>query len=214
MIFFALQNGDAPLHIASAMGRKKLTKILLASGSRTNSRNHQNETPMDISVRKGFNEITELLKNPPVIVSPIQRDEMRASKYKSASSGPSSNNSKGKIIKRNKEKSDHSDKKSGGGSSGGHGPSHRQHSRDNNKGSRKSGDSKNSQSKSHGNNTDVVPNWSPYGCHYHPNPEAFPPPKIDSLPQEPLRSGELYYLDLAGNIHKVSYLNKNLKKNV
>ncbi|KAL3273594.1 hypothetical protein HHI36_015026 [Cryptolaemus montrouzieri] len=44
--------------------------------------------------------------------------------------------------------------------------------------------------------------WSPYGCHYYPDPEAFPSPRLDSLPQEPLKKGEQYYLDLAGNIRK------------
>ncbi|KAL1498042.1 hypothetical protein ABEB36_008902 [Hypothenemus hampei] len=44
--------------------------------------------------------------------------------------------------------------------------------------------------------------WSPYGCHYYPDPEAFPSPNLDSLPPEPLKKGEQYYLDLAGNICK------------
>ncbi|XP_030758799.1 ankyrin repeat domain-containing protein 6 [Sitophilus oryzae] len=44
--------------------------------------------------------------------------------------------------------------------------------------------------------------WSPYGCHYYPDPEAFPSPNLDSLPSEPLKKGEQYYLDLAGNIRK------------
>lgn len=44
--------------------------------------------------------------------------------------------------------------------------------------------------------------WSPYGCHYYPDPEAFPSPRLDSLPHEPLKRGEQYYLDLAGNICK------------
>lgn len=41
--------------------------------------------------------------------------------------------------------------------------------------------------------------WSPYGCHYFPDSKNFPAPRLDSLPQEPLRKGEQYYLDLAGN---------------
>lgn len=46
--------------------------------------------------------------------------------------------------------------------------------------------------------------WSPYGCHYYPDPKTFPKPRLDSLPHEPLKKGEQYYLDLAGNIKKVS----------
>lgn len=45
-------------------------------------------------------------------------------------------------------------------------------------------------------------NWSPYGCHYFPDPRSFPPPNLESLPKEPLKSGEQYFLDLAGNIQK------------
>lgn len=45
-------------------------------------------------------------------------------------------------------------------------------------------------------------NFSPYGCHYYPDPEAFPSPRLDSLPTEPLKTGEQYYSDLAGNIKK------------
>ncbi|CAH1116080.1 unnamed protein product [Phaedon cochleariae] len=44
--------------------------------------------------------------------------------------------------------------------------------------------------------------WSPYGCHYFPDSKNFPSPKLDSLPNEPLKKGEQYYLDLAGNICK------------
>jgi hypothetical protein len=49
--------------------------------------------------------------------------------------------------------------------------------------------------------------WSPYGCHYYPDPQAFPQPNLDSLPHEPLKRGEQYYLDLAGNICKVNLHN-------
>ncbi|KAI8038614.1 hypothetical protein M5D96_008522 [Drosophila gunungcola] len=45
-------------------------------------------------------------------------------------------------------------------------------------------------------------NWSPYGCHYFPDPRAFPSPKLETLPKEPLKAGEQYFLDLAGHIHK------------
>ncbi|RZF38203.1 hypothetical protein LSTR_LSTR005564 [Laodelphax striatellus] len=44
--------------------------------------------------------------------------------------------------------------------------------------------------------------WSPYGCHYYPDPKDFPQPNLDSLPNEPLKKGEQYFLDLAGNICK------------
>lgn len=46
------------------------------------------------------------------------------------------------------------------------------------------------------------PKWSPYGCHYYPDMDEFPEPNVESLPQEPLKAGEQYFLDLAGNIKK------------
>jgi hypothetical protein len=44
--------------------------------------------------------------------------------------------------------------------------------------------------------------FSPYGCHYFPDPRNFPSPKLETLPKEPLSAGEQYFLDLAGNIKK------------
>ncbi|XP_054740662.1 ankyrin repeat domain-containing protein 11 [Anastrepha obliqua] len=52
--------------------------------------------------------------------------------------------------------------------------------------------------KSHSNEV----SWSPYGCHYFPDMRAFPSPKLETLPKEPLKRGEQYYLDLAGHIRK------------
>ena len=46
------------------------------------------------------------------------------------------------------------------------------------------------------------PNWSPYGCHYYPDPADFPDPDPGSLPDDPLRPGEQYFLDLGGKIRK------------
>jgi hypothetical protein len=52
------------------------------------------------------------------------------------------------------------------------------------------------------------PNWSPYGCHYYPDPTEFPEPNTSSLPEAPLEKGEQYFLDLAGNIKKVNIRHK------
>ena len=43
---------------------------------------------------------------------------------------------------------------------------------------------------------------SPYGCPQSPDLSEFPALKIDSLPKDPLKKGEQYYIDLAGNIRK------------
>uniref|UniRef100_T1KHB9 Uncharacterized protein n=2 Tax=Tetranychus urticae TaxID=32264 RepID=T1KHB9_TETUR len=47
-----------------------------------------------------------------------------------------------------------------------------------------------------------IPYHSPYGCPMLPDAKEFPQPRINSLPTEPLRKGEQYYIDLAGNIRK------------
>lgn len=67
---------------------------------------------------------------------------------------------------------------------------------------KKDGKDKNKKKKNvHFENTPKV-HWSPYGCHYYPDPKFFPEPKLASLPTEPLQKGEQYFLDLAGNIKK------------
>ena len=50
------------MHIAAAMGRKKLTKILVEAGTDTNIRNKQNETALDIAVRKHLSDIVTILE--------------------------------------------------------------------------------------------------------------------------------------------------------
>lgn len=59
-----------------------------------------------------------------------------------------------------------------------------------------------SNDKNHEHKNDESKIWSPYGCHYFPDPRSFPAPKLETLPKEPLQYGEQYYLDLAGNIRK------------
>ena len=53
------------------MGRKKLTKILVESGTDTNIRNKQSETACDIALRKNLSEIVNILRSN-VIERPLQ----------------------------------------------------------------------------------------------------------------------------------------------
>ena len=69
------QNGDTALHIAAAMGRRKLTKILLESGCDRDSKNKQSETALDISRRKNLVDIMVILQNPPPILSQHERED-------------------------------------------------------------------------------------------------------------------------------------------
>ena len=75
MMQFLFQNGDTALHIAAAMGRRKLTKILLESGCDKDAKNKQNETAMDISRRKELAEIVSILQNPPPVLSEKDRED-------------------------------------------------------------------------------------------------------------------------------------------
>lgn len=154
-------NGDTALHIACAMGRRKLTRILLQADSSTSlkMKNAQSETARDIAVRKKLTEIIEILDSPPPPVQAGPADERERS-----SSSSRHNKKDDKHKKRSKE------------SAGPQGPQSQQ--------------------------TENAKNWSPYGCHYFPDPRTFPSPKLETLPKEPLSSGEQYYLDLAGNIRK------------
>ena len=56
------QNGDCPVHISSAMGRRKLTKILLEANPDLTIRNQQKETPEEIAVRKEHTDSANILR--------------------------------------------------------------------------------------------------------------------------------------------------------
>lgn len=49
------------MHIAAAMGRRKLTRILLEAGCDRSLRNKQGETAKDIARRKNHTEILEII---------------------------------------------------------------------------------------------------------------------------------------------------------
>lgn len=136
------------------MGRRKLTRILLAAGSSLKIQNAQNEAARDIAVRKKLSEILEILDAP---VDETQRDRSSSS------------------SRQQKERKE---------------PPHHK------------GKDGTPKTPKHGK-YDVNPkNWSPYGCHYFPDPRSFPSPRLETLPKEPLGTGEQYFLDLAGNIRK------------
>ena len=61
----SFQNGDTPLHIAAAMGRRKLVRIILESSPDTKILNQQKESSIDIAGRKSHQDIQEIIRNPP-----------------------------------------------------------------------------------------------------------------------------------------------------
>lgn len=169
-------NYDTPLHIACAMGRRKLTRILyeVCRTSALLLRNAQGETPRDISLRKNLKPIIEILNSPPTIVKATNNDV----------DGPATT-----TTKPTKTKNQHR-------SSSGSG---RNYTSDSDKIQPKKCIHNQNLSESNAENSKI---WSPYGCHYFPDPRTFPAPKLETFPKEPLKRGEQYYLDLAGNIRK------------
>lgn len=136
-------NHDTPLHLACALGKRKLTKLLVEAGA-LQFRNNQHETARDIAKRKNLHEILEIIDS--------QADKLDK-----------------KLIRESLRKSKSSTNK--------HCLPH------------------NSRNK----HSEIT---SPYGCHFYPDTRSFPRPKLQTLPKEPLLKGEIYYMDLAGNIRK------------
>lgn len=142
------------MHIAVAMGRRKLTRILIEAGCDKTIKNAQGETAQDIAIRKNLSEILSILENTKQSKSP-HRD-------RSSSSSARRHHHLSKDESKRKSRRDKGTDKVDG----------------------------------------ETRYWSPYGCHYSPDPKDFPSPKLETLPKEPLQKGEQYYLDLAGNIRK------------
>lgn len=63
LIFCDFQNGDTALHIAAAMGRRKLTRVLLESGCDRGMKNKQNETAVEIAARKNLQDVVQILQS-------------------------------------------------------------------------------------------------------------------------------------------------------
>lgn len=167
-------NSDTALHISSAMGRRKLTRILISAAGALEIKNSQGETPRDIAVRKNLPEIINILDSAPPSLEEVLRD-------RSSSGSRNRSASKTEVNGKKSKKEVQIDCNKGGGSK-----------------SKKKQTTKDAITCADGNQT----NWSPYGCHFFPDPRTFPSPKLETLPKEPLETGEQYYLDLAGNIRK------------
>ncbi|XP_077302728.1 ankyrin repeat domain containing protein 6 diego [Arctopsyche grandis] len=169
------KNGDTALHIAAAMGRRKLTRILLEAGCSKSLKNKQNETAKDIAIRKELHEIVDILNMP---TTKTRKEAKKRDK-----------SNRDKSVERVLDTPDGADKSS----------KKKSKEKDLNQSPSKPKDKKRVKNVHFETN---AKHWSPYGCHYYPDPRNFPKPKLDSLPKEPLKKGEQYFLDLAGNICK------------
>ncbi|XP_064081374.1 uncharacterized protein LOC135197985 isoform X1 [Macrobrachium nipponense] len=185
------KNGDTALHIAAAMGRRKLTRILLESAADQTVKNKQNETPGDIARRKEFDQILEILKNPPPIVTVEERLRMEQEQKKREAREAKAKGSKGA---------------KGGG--GGKGDKKREKTNDSGTSSKDSStrakEKKKHKSEHKEKRKGRHVEWSPYGCQFYPpvTSQELAAPNLDSLPKDPLSTGEQYFIDLAGNIKK------------
>jgi hypothetical protein len=130
---------------------------------------------MDIALRKSYTDVQEIIANPPPLRMPTVQQTM---KDKSKTAKREKESSQGSKDSNEKERQERFKKTKSGSSRSVHFT-----------------DEKNKK-------ISGSCNWSPYGCHSHPNVNDFPKPKLDSLPNDPLTKGEQYYTDLAGNIRK------------
>ena len=104
-----MQNGDTALHIAAAMGRRKLTRILLESGCDPAAANKQGETSVDISRRKQLGEILSILQQPPPAVQQQELGEAhqppaKSDKKREKTSSSSKENCEGGASRRDKKR--------------------------------------------------------------------------------------------------------------
>ncbi|CAG0913837.1 unnamed protein product [Notodromas monacha] len=159
----------------------------------------QKETPLDIAVRKEAREIADFLTHPPSVLPGPARSTSR-SRHKGAVKREKprlrqvSSDDTTRHRRRHASDSPHDHHN--------HHHHHHQHHRNASGSNRHGRRMKGARSSGRRANVPHSVPWSPYGCHYSPNPKEFPKPKLDSLPPQPLQKGELYYIDLAGNIRK------------
>lgn len=177
--------GDTPLHTASRYGHAGVTRILISAQCKVSEQNKNGDTALHIAAAMGRRKLTRILieagsdrkvrnKQHETARDIAARKELfEIVDILDAANGVVTSREK-KSVKSKKEKSKKSKVRFDGKNNTTAGPEL---------------DPK-------------VGHWSPYGCHYYPDPEAFPSPRLDSLPPEPLKRGEQYYLDLAGNIRK------------
>ncbi|PNF27507.1 hypothetical protein B7P43_G02883, partial [Cryptotermes secundus] len=198
-----LQNnyGDTPLHTSARYGHAGVTRILISAQCRVSDQNKNGDTALHIAAAMGRRKLTRILLEAGCDKSLKNKQSETARDIATRKdlneilvilNSPSATRPKSKSGKTGQEK-DRNEKKRGKNESGT---------------SSKDSSSRQKDKKKHKNTHKVHfekptgKQWSPYGCHYYPDPKAFPQPNLDSLPHEPLKKGEQYYLDLAGNICK------------
>ncbi|XP_066140090.1 ankyrin repeat domain-containing protein 6 [Euwallacea fornicatus] len=185
--------GDTALHTAARYGHAGVTRILISAKCKVSERNKNGDTALHISAAMGRRKLTRILLE-------ASCDKSIRNKQGEAARDIALRKDLGEIVdilednhsregrRSKKEKASKRRSKSKVRFEG--------------KGSKEVVDISVTETPATAKPVTNNKPWSPYGCHYYPDPEAFPPPNLDTLPPEPLKKGEQYYLDLAGNICK------------
>ncbi|XP_026500984.2 ankyrin repeat domain-containing protein 6 isoform X1 [Vanessa tameamea] len=187
-----LQNnyGDTSLHTAARYGHAGVTRILISAQCRVSEQNKNGDTALHIAAAMGRRKLTRILLEAGCDKS-LRNHQGETARDIAARKGLEEiiNILNTPVAKQPKKKERHRDKS-------------KERTIDEPDDAKKRDKSKDKKKKNvHFENPAQV-HWSPYGCHYYPDPKYFPKPKLSSLPTEPLKKGEQYYLDLAGNIKK------------
>lgn len=193
-----LQYGDTPLHTACRYGHAGAVRILLSAKCDQQRVNLNGDTPLHIACAMGRRKLTRILleggcdKSISNAQGETARDIAIRKKLKEIICILDKTSIELSTVNKNQLRDRSSSSSRNVRSSTKNG------TKDKEKSTRKSHD----EVDHHGKKLPDPRHWSPYGCHYSPDPKCFPPPKLETLPKDPLNKGEQYYLDLAGNIRK------------
>ncbi|XP_039277276.1 ankyrin repeat domain-containing protein 6 isoform X3 [Nilaparvata lugens] len=184
-----LQNnyGDTPLHTSARYGHAGVTRILISAQCRVSDQNKNGDSALHIAAAMGRRKLTRILLE-------AKCNKNIQNKQHETARDIASRKELTEILKIIDEVPDAPSSK---------------------KGKKKEKEAKENKTSKHKHDKKKQKvqfmeaaslaggkQWSPYGCHYYPDPKDFPQPNLDSLPNEPLKKGEQYFLDLAGNICK------------
>ncbi|GAB6026541.1 hypothetical protein CHUAL_012961 [Chamberlinius hualienensis] len=184
--------GDTPLHTAARYGHAGVVRILLSAGCNVNEQNKNGDTALHIATAMGRRKLTRILIDAgcDINLENKQREipfalAFRKGHLEVCDILKSHKDQRQKLNVNNRR--EHS---SGTPEQNGARDEHRRQEK-------KKGKSKHEYKEgSHGISK------SPYGCHHPTTAKDFKDLNLYSLPKEPLKKGEQYYVDLAGNIKK------------
>ncbi|KAL0870858.1 hypothetical protein ABMA27_004701 [Loxostege sticticalis] len=181
--------GDTSLHTAARYGHAGVTRILISAQCKVSEQNKNGDTALHIAAAMGRRKLTRILLEAGCDKS-LKNQQGETARDIATRKGLQEiiNILNTPVAKQPKKKEKHRDKSKERGVD----------EPDNAKKKNKDKKKKNV----HFEQQPPTVQWSPYGCHYYPDPKYFPKPRLSSLPTEPLKKGEQYYLDLAGNIKK------------